>query len=44
MDSKTKAEYCITPGWHSIDERIQNKCRAPYVNLIWAFQNKVKER
>ncbi len=23
MDSKTKAEYRITPGWHSIDERMQ---------------------
>ncbi len=23
MDSKTKAEYRITPGWHSIDEWMQ---------------------
>ncbi len=42
MDSKTKAEYRITPGWHSIDEQMQTN--AEHRNLIWAFQNKIKER
>ncbi len=42
MDSKTKAEYRITPGWHSIDERMQTN--AEHHNLLWAFQNKIKER
>ncbi len=40
MDSKKKAEYRITPGWHSIDERMQTNAE----HLLWAFQNKTKER
>ncbi len=42
MDSKTKAEYRVTPGWHSIDERMQTNPECH--NLLWAFQNKIKER
>ncbi len=37
MDRKTKAEYRITPVWHSIDKQMQKN--AEHHNLIWAKQN-----
>ncbi len=40
MGSKTKAEYRITPGWHSIDEWMQLNAE----HRLWAFQNIIKER
>ncbi len=36
MDSKTKAEYRKTPGWHSIDERMQTN--AEHRNLLLSVQ------
>ncbi len=40
MDSKTKAECSITPGWHRIDEGMQTM----QSTVTWALQNKIKER